>query len=245
LDTRVRERSESSIIKELSEIQNEHPDVLSIRILDDLFLKSRKSIIKAVTIFSNFKYQWRSMAHISTFNHVELSDLIALKESGCNELFIGIESGSPRILKEINKTDDRGVIIRNLTKIFESGINVKGYFIFGFPGERLDDMKSTYNLAYDIKQISIEYHSNFRTSVFQFRLYHGSEIYNTLNKTHCIQSYQMIPNQELTSLIGRSQYNFQSRNFSKVCLRTIHKYICMTNDLNGSSIYSEGTPTIH
>lgn len=237
-DYPIRERSVHSVIHELNDIAVLYPDIQSIRILDDLFLKSRTSIFKALEIFSRYNYQWRSMAHVKTFNQVEQSEIKSLKESGCMELFIGIESGSEHILKDINKTHDKSLIIRNLTKLFQEHINVKGYFIFGFPDETESDMKMTYNLAYELKEIATRYGTNFRTSVFQFRPYHGSEIYEKLNEKFNLNSVHVTANQSLTDLIGRSQFNFKSRNFSKVSLKTIHEYICRTNQLNGSGIYT-------
>lgn len=232
-DFPIRERSVLSIIDELKDIKKIYPEVNSIRVLDDLFLKSRFSILKAINIFSKFNYQWRSMAHIKAFNEATQKEVVALKESGCNELFIGMESGSPMILKAINKTDNIDQVILNLCKIFKAEINVKGYFIYGFPNETEDDMDMTYRLASDIKKLSIKYGSNFRTSVFQFRPYHGTEIFKNLKEKNInIEIEHTIPNQVLSNLIGRNQFNFHRGNYSKVCLETIHDYICRTNNLN-------------
>jgi len=239
MDYPIRERSESSIIYELKQISAEYAKIESVRILDDLFLKSSKSIEKAVSIFSNFDLQWRSMAHVKTFNQVDRTTIRSLRECGCKELFIGIESGSTRILREMNKTSDRGLIIRNLTKLFEARINIKGYFIYGFPGESEPDMRCTYELAQELKELAIKYKSSFRTSVFQFRPYHGSEIFSILEKKYNMDSLHSIPNRSLTAKIGRGQFNFQSGNFTDVCLETLHDYICRTNELNGSKVYSK------
>lgn len=132
-DYSIREKTKESIIQELSEIQKNYPSVNSIRVLDDLFLKTNKTVEKAIKVFSNFNFHWRSMAHVMTFNNVSTEVMEALKNSGCHELFIGIESGSPKILAEVNKTKNISTIILNLTKIFVAGINMKGYFIYGFP----------------------------------------------------------------------------------------------------------------
>lgn len=229
-DYAVRERSTSSIRDELSEIKVKYPEANSIRILDDLFLKSKASLTKAVEIFSNFDFQWRAMAHIRTFSNIEQEYIDALKNSGCRELFIGLESGSSRILDYINKTSNITMIIENLTKIFKAKINVKGYFIYGFPGETFEEIQMTYDLARKLKKLSNEYGSDFRTSVFQFRPYHGTEIYNNLKKTNPnIHHEQVSHNKELSKLIGRDQFNFHINNYSNVSLNTIHDYICKTN----------------
>ena len=96
------------------------------------------------------------------------------------EVFIGIESGSPKILAEINKTKDVAIIIENLTKVFAAGINMKGYFIYGFLAKPKEDMQMTFELAVKLKQLSQADGVNFRTSVFQYRPYHSTQIYHEL-----------------------------------------------------------------
>lgn len=151
-------------------------------------------------------------------------------ESRCVELFIGIESGSPNILKTMNKTHDINLIKNNLGRIFKAGINVKGYFICGFPDEAKKDLERTYNLALELKDLSIKLGSTFRTSVFQFRPYHGTLIYENLKERFPdFNIYDLSHNAELSGLVGRSQYNFHSINFSKLSLSTIHDYICKIN----------------
>lgn len=226
----VRERGVLSIIAELREIILKYPLVKSIRILDDLFLKSNESIKKAYEIFSKFDLGWRSMAHVRTFSKIKQEYLSSMKKSGCKELFIGIESGSPKILKNIHKTDNVVLIKKNLSKLFKAGIDIKGYFIFGFPEETEQDAQMTYNLAMELKDDSIKYGANFRTSVFQFRPYHGTEIYEKLkNKYPDFHKETISQNNKLSQLIGREQFNFHSNNYSNISLDNIHDYICKTN----------------
>ncbi len=95
------------------------------------------------------------MAHVQTFRDVDEGLLAQLQASGCHELFIGIESGSPKILGSINKTKDITVIVSNLTKVFKAGINIKGYFIYGFPKETREDMQLTFELALELKRLAL------------------------------------------------------------------------------------------
>lgn len=235
----IREKSKESIIAELSDIIIKYPKVTSIRVLDDLFLKTKDTIHKAIDVFSKSGLKWRSMAHVSTFNNVDLDTLRALKNSGCSELFIGIESGSPKILKRIKKTHNLDTIVDNLTRVLQAGINIKGYFIFGFPDETKEDMQMTYELAAKLNGISFQHGAQFRTSVFQYRPYHSTAIYNELKaKGIDLDADQMAPNQELSYLVGRIQFNFHSRNVSAVDLETLHSYIYRTTNLNRAEIFA-------
>jgi anaerobic magnesium-protoporphyrin IX monomethyl ester cyclase len=235
----VRENSADGIIKELQDIKRNYPEVQSIRVLDDLFLKNSKTIEKAANVFSHFDFQWRSMAHVMTFKDVDDSLMMKLKESGCYEVFIGIESGSPRILSQIKKTKNVETIIANLSKVLKAGINMKGYFIYGFPGETEDDMEQTYQLACSLKDIAVTNGVNFRTSVFQYRPYHATQIYHELEtEGKNLQVESIAPNQALSTLVGRLQFNFHSGNYSAVENQTVHNYIYRTTNLNGGKIFA-------
>lgn len=226
-----RERNESSIIKEIDDIISKTPRISSIRILDDLFLKDRQNILKAIKIFNNYpNISWRAMAHIRSFNNS--SDLlIKLKDSGCKELFIGIESGSDRIRKSINKVGSTDEVLKSIHSILEVGINVKGYFIYGFPEEEVIDLRATYDLAKKIKSISLSLSGVFRCSVFQFRPYHGTELYNRIIKKH-INIKECSLNKDISVFEGRKQFNYQSGNYSNCTSEEINGFIIKTLNLN-------------
>ncbi|HRF76800.1 MAG TPA: radical SAM protein, partial [Chitinophagales bacterium] len=197
------------------------------------------TVQKAIDVFSKFSLQWRSMAHVMTFNNVDANMMNDLKKSGCIELFIGIESGSPKILGEIKKTKNVDAILNNLTKVLQTGINMKGYFIYGFPDETKEDMEMTFQLAVKLKQKSILNGVNFRTSVFQYRPYHGTQIYHDLElKGNNLLVQPVQPNQELSELVGRLQFNFHSGNYSKVDDKVLHDYIYRTINLNDGKIFA-------
>ncbi len=238
-DLGIREKSFESVVNELKSIQIEFPDVTSIRVLDDLFLKYRKSIETAINLFSLFEFNWRSMAHVQTFNKVDLGLLKKLKKSGCQELFIGIESGSPTILKQIHKNKDVNRVKQNLRMVLEAGISIKGYFIYGFPNETMEDFEKTYQLALYLKKQSSKLDGNFRTSVFQFRPYHGTELYHDMKKNY--DGLDEVTNvkgkKELSSLVGRIQFNFHSGNYSNETNEVVEQYIYQTMNLNDSNLY--------
>ena len=72
-DVTIRIRTEESVIKEIHEILSTYPDIQSVRILDDLFLRNSKSIDMANHIFSQFtQLSWRGMVHVlSLVNAIE------------------------------------------------------------------------------------------------------------------------------------------------------------------------------
>lgn len=229
-DVTIRYRSVFDIDKEIQEIISSNSNITSIRVLDDLFLRNQDSINNAVSLFNGFeRLTWRGMVHILTFEK-NTKSLSFLKESGCRELFIGIESGSESIREKINKPGMISQVIEVVSSILDNGIDVKGYFMYGFPGETVYDANETFLLASQLKEISENTQGMFRTSVFQFRPYHGTQLYNEL--IHSGREIDMIrSNTALNVLDKRSQFNFQSGNYSNIDSDNLNAYILKTQML--------------
>lgn len=233
-DVRTRIRTEESVIKELKDITDSYPDVQSVRVLDDLFLRNAKSIDMANDIFAKFsKLSWRGMAHILSLVGA-IDKIKELKTGKCKELFIGIESGSQTIRKKINKLGKLDDIIKVVQEILRCGIDVKAYFIYGFPHETKNDFQKTFELASKLKAISKNTAGTFRTSVFQFRPYHGTQLFNEiLEDTGIIHDCKF--NASISHFNGRAQFNFEFGNYSKETDEVLNEYIIKTQELTEES----------
>ena len=229
-DVSIRIRTEESIIQEIKEALLIYPDIKSVRILDDLFLRNSKSIKVANNIFSQFsQLSWRGMVHVLSLVGA-IDKIKELRKGRCRELFIGIESGSETIRKRINKLGDPASIINVSREILQNGIDLKGYFIYGFPKETKDDFQKTYELAATLKDISIHTPGTFRTSVFQFRPYHGTQLYNEiLSNGGIIHGCEF--NKSISHFEGRSQFNFDFGNYSLESDELLNEYIIKTQEL--------------
>ena len=226
-DITTRIRTEESVITEIREILSAYPDIQSIRVLDDLFLRNGKSIDMTNNIFLKFPHlSWRGMVHVLSLAK-DVEKVKKLRRGRCRELFIGIESGSESVRRKINKLGTIDDIITVSKAILESGIDLKGYFIYGFPGETKEDFQKTYELASKIKEISTNTTGTFRTSVFQFRPYHGTQLYNEIVKSTGI-IHECEFNQSISKFEGRSQFNFDFGNYSKEKDEILNQYIIKT-----------------
>ncbi len=66
-----------------------------------------------------------------------------LRKANCHDIIYGIESGSPRLLKAMNKGFVVPVAEEVLKNTHEAGIVTVGNFMFGFPGETEEDFAQT------------------------------------------------------------------------------------------------------
>lgn len=227
---KARIRTSESVKEEILQIKKLHPEIESIRILDDLFLRNINSILEAINIFSWLGLTWRAMAHIQSFKDIEEDILIEMKKSWCNELSIWIESWNNKILKFINKNNTVNQIKETIEKIFKTWIWVKWYFILWFPWETEYQFKSTYNLAKYIKDLSLKYKINFRISVFQFRPYHWTKLYyDLINQWYEIKNIEADKKFWLKTIW---EYDFWNWNFSNCNEDILKKFIIKIRNLN-------------
>lgn len=101
-----------------------------------------------------------------------------MKKAGCFALGIGVESGSDRILKHLNKgenTKDMAETIRTMRKI---GIMPLLYFIIGNPTETYEEMEETFRFAKRLKAYMVQFH--------YFTPYPGSKIFESIRKKNLI-----------------------------------------------------------
>lgn len=231
-DVTIRFRTEESVVAEIQEMISIYPDLQSIRVLDDLFLRNGKSIDMANHIFGQFpQLSWRGMAHVLSLSN-ETEKIKELRSGGCKELFIGIESGSEAVRRRINKLGSRCDIIKVAREILQNGIDLKGYFIYGFPKETKEDFQKTFELAEELKDISLNTIGIFRTSVFQFRPYHGTRLYNEIMRDSGI-IHGCQHNESISCFKGRSQFNFDFGNYSAESDELLNEYIIRTQKLAG------------
>ena len=67
----------------------------------------------------------------------------AMKAANCNQINVGCESGSPKILRDVKK----GLMVDRLIQVFDwarkHGIERRGYFLIGMPNEKEEDIRMT------------------------------------------------------------------------------------------------------
>ncbi len=117
-------------------------NIKNVVFIDDTFnvpLPRFKDMCRMM-IDRNFGFNWFSYFRCSNSDE-EAFDLMA--KSGCKGVFLGIESGSPTILKNMNKAALVERYAEGIKSLREHGIATFGSFIMGFPGETEETVEET------------------------------------------------------------------------------------------------------
>lgn len=85
-------------------------------------------------------------------------DLLRLMErAGCRWLYIGVESGSPRMLQIMHKEETLGDFRNAFGWCRQAGIKTYASFVVGMPGETPRDVRSTLRFAREIEPDSVTF----------------------------------------------------------------------------------------
>jgi p-methyltransferase len=117
-------------------------NVKNVVFIDDTFNVPfpRFKDICRMMIRKNYQFNWFSYFRCSNSDE-EAIELMA--ESGCKGVFLGIESGSPTILKNMNKAATIEKYAQGIEWLRDHDIMTFGSFIVGFPGETEETVNET------------------------------------------------------------------------------------------------------
>jgi radical SAM superfamily enzyme YgiQ (UPF0313 family) len=150
---KIRQRSPQSIRKELEILRG--LGVTHLRFVDDLFIISRKrnKEIAEVLKYLGYPFTWEANGRANILAKFSPLDWDLLKQMGLEELEIGIESGSERILRLMRKEITPLDVEKTVTEALQRGIKIKGFLMVGYPGETVDDLRQTIDLVGRLKKL--------------------------------------------------------------------------------------------
>jgi anaerobic magnesium-protoporphyrin IX monomethyl ester cyclase len=117
--------------------------------------------------------KWTCETRADLVNKEVLSEM---KSAGCQTIFFGTESGSPRIQQKLGKNIDLEEVKRTFELTRQVGIKTATSFMLGVPGETAEDMQATFKFA-----------KSLHADVVMFNIYiacPGSKLYDEVVREH-------------------------------------------------------------
>ena len=153
-----RERSARNVIDEMITIKELGYDRIFLQ--DDCFTQNAKRTRKICEILINQKLDLEWMC-LSRADHLGRSLSRVMAQAGCRRVFFGIESGSDRMLKIINKKINLAEARRAVAAAKAAGMETGAFFILGYPGETnsslLETLRFSSSLELDYLSYSFPY----------------------------------------------------------------------------------------
>lgn len=177
---RFRYRSAENIREELALLVEDY-GVQHVRILDDTFTLIKRRVLDLCAEIRDLGITW---ACITRADHIDDEMLTGMKKAGCIEVNIGVETGSRRLLKLMNKRETPETYIKASEKIRRAGLLFKPFLMYDFPTETREDREATLELVRKLKP------DKFTLS--KFTLLPGSDMWTSPEKygiTKVHQSY--------------------------------------------------------
>jgi len=170
--TKWRKRSPQNLVDEIKYL-NENHGQKTILFNDDSFNIDKKRVIEFCKSLISEKLGiiWSTSIRVDLINE-EMASL--MKESGCYNVSIGIESANDKVLQLMNKSITREKIQKGINILREAGIDVYGQFMIGNPGDTLDTIKES---------VAFVESSNLTGAEFYTALpYKGSQLWDFVQK---------------------------------------------------------------
>jgi magnesium-protoporphyrin IX monomethyl ester (oxidative) cyclase len=185
-----RARSPENVLSEISKV------IADYRITDIMFEddnislhKNRFLDILHGIIDHRFDITWTATSGMALWT-LDEEVLQTMRESRCSCIYLGIESGNERVLREVivKHLTDKNEIRRRVTQIKSFGFETVGFWVLGNPGETKKEMWDTLEFA---RELELDFNQ-----VLIALPYKGTALYDTcLEKGYFAVSPELDPNQ--------------------------------------------------
>jgi radical SAM superfamily enzyme YgiQ (UPF0313 family) len=147
-----RERSPKNVLDEMKIVYEEY-GIRNIEFMDDTFTLNQERAEKICDeiIKQGWDISWGASSRVDTLSKRLVEKM---KKAGCWILFLGIESGSQRILDTIGKRITLEQVKKAVKNLKDAGIQVLGSFIIGFLQDTTETIKETIKFA---KSLNLDY----------------------------------------------------------------------------------------
>jgi len=187
--------SPKRVIGEIQDMMKKY-GTKGIYFINDNFTLRKKETAELCNLMIDNKLdlEWVCDTRVDLVN----DELLALmSKAGCKTIWFGVESASPKILKEIGRNTTPEQVEKAFKLCKKNGIKVACSFMLGLPGETLKDMEESLKFA---KKLNPDW-CQFNT----FIAYPDSRLYNEL-----LESGKYVKLDEFLLSVKTDEYDYNS-----------------------------------
>ncbi len=146
----------------------------SFNFSDSVMLGSRKNIEELCDLIvkNGLKIKWRGQIRAKGLDDELLKKM---KHAGCTNIYVGVESGSQKILDEMNKDCKIGEIQDAIKTASRIGVDVSAMFMIGYPTETWIDFNETIKFVRENRKYISNTSYNLTSILEGTKLYDMSE----------------------------------------------------------------------
>ncbi len=146
--TKLRVKSPEKVMEELISLKEQ--GISDFFFVDDTITvqKERLKLLCELIIREGLEISYRMSARVDT---VDMETLKLLKQSGCNRISYGVESGNQRLLDYLEKRTSLEQISKAFQMTREAGIQTFAFLIIGIPTETVEEMEGSVDFVKSIK----------------------------------------------------------------------------------------------
>lgn len=230
-----RRHSVKRVIEEIEILINDY-GMKEVQFLDSIFVLKKQWVKEFCAEIKNRKIDltWNCAAKVNLVDK-EMLEIIA--DAGCYSIFYGLESGNQDLLDIIDKGQTIQQMKDAVKMTHEAGIETRGSFILGLPGETPEKAEKTVQLAIDLDLTYAQFNLSFPfkgTKLYDFAFDMGSIIdYKGLTKaTYVPDGYR--DSDELEKVMRKAYRRFYFR------LSYIWKHLKKINSIDEVKRYIDG-----
>jgi len=125
-------------------------DNSTVYFVDDVFTVKKKRVKEILRRMIDEKLNMPFKCEART-DHLDKEICELMAQTNCIRVKLGFETGSNRLLKEIQKDETREDMLKGAKMLRDAGVPFTAYLMAGFPTETNDDLRETISFAKEIK----------------------------------------------------------------------------------------------
>ncbi|HEV8129694.1 MAG TPA: radical SAM protein, partial [Acidobacteriota bacterium] len=189
-ERKYRYQSAERVVQEIEYLVNRF-SVGAIFIEDDYFFGSKKRVERICDLLIEHDIQVLIQApcRVDFLDRADETLMMKMKAAGFRELWVGIETGSPRRMQEIMKQNTLEQVLSANRKLGNAELYVKYGFMAGFPGEDRQETLETVDFIF--KLLGENQHAGV-APIAIFTPYPGTDLYYK-----CVNDFNFTPPETL------------------------------------------------